>query len=50
LLAPGPSAPPHCSGEFEAGKLATVLAQPCVQHEPASSDPADGLGIVPADH
>jgi neutral ceramidase len=49
LHAYGPDGSEHCSGEFEAGKLATVLAQPCVQHEPLTSDPADGLGIVPAD-
>jgi neutral ceramidase len=49
LHAYGPDHSEHCSAEFEAGKLAPALAQPCVEHDPAPADPTAGLGIVPMD-
>jgi neutral ceramidase len=48
LHAYAPDGSEHCSTEFGAGKLAPALAQPCVEHVPAPTDPTDGLGIVPA--
>lgn len=48
LHAYGPDGSEHCSAEFEPGKLAPALARACVSHDPAPSDPAAGLGVVPA--
>jgi neutral ceramidase len=47
LHAYGPDHGEHCSTQFEAGRLAPALAQPCVQHDPAPADPTAGLGVVP---
>jgi hypothetical protein len=49
LHADGPDASEHCSAPFQAGKLAPVLAQACVQHDRPLADPAAGLGVVPED-
>lgn len=49
LHAYGPDHSEHCSTQFEANKLASARAQPCVDHDRAPADPSAGLGIVPLD-
>ena len=48
LRAFGADGSEHCSAPFEAEKLASPIAIACVPHDPPTSDPNDGLGVVPA--